>query len=85
MSDTKTYVDWPKVPAGFDFVAIDEAHRDTMWEGGRPIAYQREPHINHGEWLRDWSDHEETPIYVAQEAIIGPLPAPKDSLIRRQE
>jgi hypothetical protein len=76
------YVDWVKVPKGYDWVARDG------WSGS-VYAYKHEPKpLQSGkEGWRDYELYPETGAWlrVSDDAIIAPLPPWRESLRRRPE
>jgi hypothetical protein len=73
------YIDWSKVPEGYDWVAIDSAH--SLGEG-RPWGYSQEPKINDS---NRWYLKGRPPLCceITKDMIIGSLPDWRDSLRRR--
>lgn len=73
-SQRDDYIDWSKVPEGYDWVAVDEPghHWSGVWAGkSEPTLYESD-----NGWLMDC-------IEEVSCAIIGPLPPWRESLRKR--
>jgi hypothetical protein len=81
------YVDWLAVARDYSYVAIDAKPtlgRDgqVVYAAGRPVAYSSPVTFVDGHWIaHELPEHR--PMYLPLEAIVGPLPGPKDSLRAR--
>jgi hypothetical protein len=84
IAQTADYIDWSKVPEGYDWVAVDSPE----WTG-KLCCYLHEPsydrHCNNMAWLHPLDDQrlEDPWRSLPQSAIIGPLPPWRESLRRR--
>jgi len=87
------YLDWYDIPKSYNFVAIDavdslDSTGRVVFQAGRPVAYSDEVHQGlDGRWVftaqKPGDRPKPRPLYVAAAAIIGPLPAPENSLRKR--
>ena len=71
------YIDWSKVPAWADWCLVQPS--------GCPIACEKEPHIEPEAYGTGWWKETSCDgrVYVARDAIIGPLPPWRESLRKR--
>lgn len=85
------YIDWSKVPAGYDWVAVDspgETSARIMMYDSLPNkygvgAYESRPNSIPESLGGFFSTADGNDILVSQDAIIGPLPPWRESLRER--
>jgi len=77
---TDDYIDWSKVPEGYDWVAVDG--EDVYNDGILARCHEMKPEISEwGDYFIDDSGADD--IAVRSSAIIGPLPPWRESLRHR--
>jgi len=74
---TDDYIDWSKVPDGYDWVAVD----DQPCGGLTAWAWNKKPKIKMGSMYKDWQNGGS--LNLVDDAIIGPLPPWRESLRHR--